>query len=89
MEMNITIELWRRENGFVAKCPELDLSAEGKTREEARENLLEIMEIRFQEMAKLGRLNDSLAERGSERHESTVTPQVELVGWEKRLVNVA
>jgi len=89
MEMNITIELWQGENGFVAKCPELELAAPGKTREEARENLLEIMEIRFQEMVKLGQLNDSLPERGSEKHDSTVTSQVELVGWEKRLVKVA
>ena len=89
MEMNITIELWQSENGFVAKCPELDLAAQGRTREEARVNLLEIMEIRFQEMVKLGQLNDSLPERGSEKHDSTVTPQVELVAWEKHRVKVA
>lgn len=56
MHLNVTIEVWEKEKWFVARCPELDFVSQGKTRDEARNNLLEVMEIQFEEMADMGRL---------------------------------
>lgn len=61
MKLNITIEVWQKKNWFVAKCPELDFISQGKTREEARKNLLEVIGIQFEEMVEMGTLDDYLA----------------------------
>ncbi len=62
MQLNITIEVWKKKKWFVARCPELDFVSQGKTRNEARKNLLEVMEIQFEEMAETGILEDCLPE---------------------------
>ena len=38
----------REENQYVALCPELDIASQGKTVEEARENLKEALELFFE-----------------------------------------
>ncbi|GAB4546999.1 MAG: type II toxin-antitoxin system HicB family antitoxin [Pleurocapsa sp.] len=40
----------REDNGYVALCPELDIASQGSTREEAKENLIEAIEL-FLEVA--------------------------------------
>ncbi len=62
MKLNITIEVWKKRNWFIAKCPELDFISQGKTHEEAKENLLEVIRIQFVEMAGLGTLDEYLGE---------------------------
>ena len=89
MELNITIEVWQRENWFVAKCPELDFVSQGNTRDEARNNLLEVIQIQFQEMGDLDTLDDYLAECGYARGTDAFIPQTEMVGLEKHIVQVA
>ena len=49
---------------FTAYCPELDVASCGHTSEEAKKNLREVIEIQLEETAKLGTLNDFLAEAG-------------------------
>ena len=89
MELNITIEVWQRENWFVAKCPELDFVSQGDTRSAARNNLLEVIQIQFQEMRDLDTLDDYLAECGFAKGTDAFIPQTEMVGLEKHIVQVA
>ncbi|OQY57636.1 MAG: hypothetical protein B6245_16015 [Desulfobacteraceae bacterium 4572_88] len=62
MQLNITIEVWKKEKWFVARCPELDFVSQGKTRNEAKNNLLEVIEIQFEEMTETETLEDYLAD---------------------------
>ena len=50
----ITEEIWKEGNMYVAHCPELDVVSCAKDIEEARKNLLEVIEIHLEETAKLG-----------------------------------
>jgi predicted RNase H-like HicB family nuclease len=43
--MQVTAIIEREGNGYVALCPELDVASQGGTLEEARENLLEALEL--------------------------------------------
>ncbi len=45
MEINITVEVWQKGKWFFSKCPELDFISQGKTRDDARKNLLEIIQM--------------------------------------------
>jgi predicted RNase H-like HicB family nuclease len=54
MQLKITIEIWRKKEWYIARCPELDFVSQGKTASEARYNLYEVMEIQFEEMADNG-----------------------------------
>ncbi len=47
-----TAVIEREENMYVALCPELDIASQGKTVEEARENLLEAVELFFETASK-------------------------------------
>lgn len=38
----------REENGYVSLCPELDIASQGETVEEARNNLIEALELFFE-----------------------------------------
>ena len=53
----ITEEIWKEGNMYVAYCPEIDVVSCGKDIEEARKNLLEVIEIQLEETAKLGTIN--------------------------------
>jgi predicted RNase H-like HicB family nuclease len=59
-----TVEIWTEGGMFTAYCPELDVASCGHTSEEAKKNLREVIEIQLEETAKLGTLNDFLAEAG-------------------------
>lgn len=50
MKLNITIELWHKKDWYLAKSPELDFVAQGKTAEEAKKNLFEVINIQFQDL---------------------------------------
>ncbi len=62
MELDFTLEVWRKGNWFVAKCAELDFVSQGKTQDEARKNLVEVIQIQFEEMAETGTLDEYIAE---------------------------
>ncbi len=66
MEVSLTIELWRKGEWYVAKSPELDFISQGKTPQEARKNLEEVIDIQFQEMDEICTLKECLAECGFE-----------------------
>jgi predicted RNase H-like HicB family nuclease len=89
MEINITIEVWQKGKWFVSKCPELDFVSQGETREDAKKNLLEVIQIQIEEMKEMGTLNDYLAECGYERNDNNIFPLPEMIGFEKHLLKVA
>ena len=46
--MKLTALIEREGNGYVSLCPELDVASQGKTIEEARDNLREALELFFE-----------------------------------------
>lgn len=44
----LTAIIEREDNWYVALCPELDIASQGKTIEEARDNLVEAVELFFE-----------------------------------------
>jgi len=88
MQLKITTEIWQKGRWFVAKCPELDFVSQGETAEEAKRNLLEVIQIQLEEMTALGTLDDYLLECGYVREKGSFTSQSEMVGFEKSVVQV-
>lgn len=88
MELQLTIEVWKKGNWYLAKSPELDFVSQGKTPEEAKKNLLEVIKIQFKEMKEMGTLEEYLVECGFETKGDQVTPQSEIMGFEKSMVSV-
>jgi len=46
--MKVTALIERDGDGYVSLCPELDIASQGKTIEEARDNLREALELFFE-----------------------------------------
>jgi predicted RNase H-like HicB family nuclease len=88
MELNLTIELWRKGEWYIAKSPELDFISQGKTSEEARKNLIEVINIQFQEMEEMGTLEEYLAECGFEIRDDTIIPKSEVIGFERSSLQI-
>jgi predicted RNase H-like HicB family nuclease len=88
MELNITIEIRKKGNWFLARAPELDFISQGRTREEAKKNLLEVARIQFKEMKEVGTLEDYLLECGFETKENDIITRAEMVEFEKSVVSV-
>jgi len=88
MNLNVTIEVWHKSKWYIAKCPELDFVSQGKTREEAKSNLLEVIQIQFEEMGQIGTLDEYLSECGYEKQNNTIIPKTEMIGFEKYSLQV-
>lgn len=65
MELDYTVEVWRKGDWYIAKCPELDFVSQGKTQDEARENLVEVIQIQFEEMAEADTLDECVPADGA------------------------
>jgi len=89
MKLTATIELWQKGTWCVAKIPELDFVAQGRTIEEAKSNLIEVINIQFVEMRALGTLEDYLAECGFVIKDDSIEPENEIVGFERQVLQVA
>ena len=83
MKIQLSIQIWRKGSWFLAKCPELDFVSQGKNREEAQKNLMEVIEIQFEEMTRMGTLEEYLEECGYGLSEDIAVPPPEMVGFEK------
>ena len=75
MDLKVTIEIWQKGRWYVARCPELDFVSQGATQTEARHNLLEVIQIQFEEMSALGTLEDYLLECDYARENGTLVPR--------------
>ena len=62
--------------------------AQGRDVEDAKRNLLEVMEIQFEEMSELGTLEDYLQECGYTLRDNTAISLSEMVAFERRAVQV-
>ena len=56
MQLQLTIEVWKKGNWYLARTPELDFISQGRTQEEAKRNLFEVVKIQFAEMKEMGAL---------------------------------
>src|SRR4030067_295390 len=54
MKLPLIIESWKKGSWFLARAPELDFISQGRTLEEARGNLLEVISIQCEEMKDKG-----------------------------------
>ncbi len=89
MKLKATIELWQKGEWCIAKLPELDFVAQGRTIDEAKVNLAEVVRIQFEEMRGMGTFDDYLAECGYVIKGDTVEPENEIIGFEKQTMQVA
>ena len=89
MLLNITIEIWQKVNWYIAKSPELDFLSQGKTREEAKKNLIEVINIQFHEMQEMGTFQEYLSECGFEIKKDTILPRNEIIDFEKHSLELA
>ena len=87
MELPITIEIVKKGKWYIAKAVELDFVSQGRTLEDAKKNLLEIIEIQFEEMKSLGTLNEYLEECGY-KMDNNEQAYPEFVGLERTEVAV-
>ena len=62
--IEVTGEIWQEGNMYTAYCHELDVASAGRSLDEARKNLVEALEIFFEETARKGTLRSILAEAG-------------------------
>jgi predicted RNase H-like HicB family nuclease len=88
MDLKLTIEIWDKGQWYVARCPELDFISQGNSPEEAKLHLLEVIQIQFEEMSRLGTMEDYLSECGYILEESTLVPQSEMVRLEKAAIQL-
>jgi len=62
LNLKVTIETWQKGRWFLAKIPELDFVAQGRTQDEAKANLFEVVKIQFDERREQGSLDEYLSE---------------------------
>lgn len=89
MRLKATIELWQKGAWCIAKIPELDFIAQGRTIEEAKSNLIEVVNIQFAEMKESGTFEDYLAECGFVIKNDIIEPENEIIGFERQMLQVA
>ena len=83
-----TVEIWKEGGMFTAYCPELDVASCGHTSEEAKKNWREVIVIQLEETAKLGTLNDFLAEAGYAVEDRVLKIEKKIVGFEELSISV-
>ena len=88
MQLRATIQFWQKGDWIIAKIPELDFVTQGRTIEEAKSNIRDVVRIQFEEMRQLGTLEDYLMECGFEIKGDIVEPIYEMIGFEKQFVRV-
>jgi predicted RNase H-like HicB family nuclease len=88
MKVKMTIEIWSKGQWYIAKCPELDFISQGRDPEEAKRNLLEVVEIQFEEMREAGTFDDYLQECGYKFEEDMAVPLSEMIAFEKQAIHI-
>ncbi|MYF56169.1 hypothetical protein F4083_10015 [Candidatus Poribacteria bacterium] len=86
----VTEEIWKEGNMYTAYCPELDVASCGRNIDEARKNLVEVIEIQLEETAKLGTLQAFLEDAGYDLSTSQLTLQLDkqVVSFDQLTVSV-
>ena len=82
MKIKVTEEVWKEGNMYVSYCPELDMAACGKSIEESKKNLKEVISINFVECKKMGTLSELLQDAGfTEDQNNVLLARKELVSF--------
>jgi predicted RNase H-like HicB family nuclease len=83
MDIEFNVEIVRKGKWYIARAPELDFVTQGATADEARKNILELVEIQFEEMKEMGTLENYLEECGFKDKEMPV-----FIGIERREMRI-
>ena len=67
IKMKVPILVERDEPGYVSYCPPLDVFSQGKTKKEAKENLIEAMQLFIESCFERGTLDSVLKDCGLAR----------------------
>ncbi len=89
MKLKMTIEIWEKGSWYIAKCPELDFISQGRSVEEAKRNLIEVVEIQFKEMTEMGTLDEYLQECGYTFEDDVAVPLSQMVGFERQAIQIS
>ena len=88
MKLHLTIEVWKKGHWYLARTPELDFISQGRTKQEAKDNLLEVLRIQFAEMKDMNTLKDYLMECGIHMKDDDLISPLEVVECEKSIVSI-
>jgi predicted RNase H-like HicB family nuclease len=80
--------VWKKGKWFIANCPELDFVSQGRTVEEAKKNIREVVGIQFEEMKEAVTLHDYLAECGFIAEDNQFFTMNEMVSLERQDLQV-
>jgi predicted RNase H-like HicB family nuclease len=83
MKIAFNIEIVKKGKWYIARAPELDFVTQGATIDEAKNNILELIDIQFEEMKEMGTLHEYLEECGF-----IETKKPEFIGIEKREIRI-
>lgn len=83
MDISFNVEIFKKGKWFIARVPELDFVTQGNTADEARKNILELVEIQFEEMKEMDTLDEYLEECGFTQKEMP-----EFIGIERREMRI-
>ena len=83
MTIEFNIEIVKKGKWYIARAPELDFVTQGSTLDEARKNLLELIEIQLEEMQEMNTLDEYLEECGFSQ-----TEKPEFMGIERREIRI-
>jgi hypothetical protein len=70
-EIALSVQVWKEGASHVAYSPELDVSSCAKTASQAKSRLKEAVSLFLEEAARMGTLDEILAESGFERRGKT------------------
>ncbi|MCK4762397.1 MAG: type II toxin-antitoxin system HicB family antitoxin [Candidatus Aminicenantes bacterium] len=83
MNISFHIEIVKKGKWYIARAPELDFVTQGNSVDEARNNILELVEIQFNEMRDMGTLDEYLEECGF-----IESAKPEFIGIERREIRI-
>jgi predicted RNase H-like HicB family nuclease len=84
-EIALSVQVWKEGASYVAYSPELDVSSCGKTANQAKTRLREAVALFIEEAARMGTLEEILAESGFERRGKTYRQRAVLTREKIRL----
>jgi predicted RNase H-like HicB family nuclease len=84
-DIALTVQVWKEGSSLVAYSPELDVSSCGKTASQTRARLREALSLFIEEAARMGTLEEILAEAGFEQRGKTYRQRPILVRQKMRL----
>ena len=60
MELLLTIKIWKEGKHYIGYCPELEVTSQGKTEEQARNRTREAVSLFLEETKRMGTLQEIL-----------------------------